>query len=342
MTSALRLEAAKFSTRTVDGLNRPLEGVEVEIECAAPNKATSLKFTSDRDGVVRGTYDAARCNPIVANVNKPGYGAYSTGIRPVYVIPRQFRAHELLRVAKLDGDERLREFRELLAGEFMAERGQFHDSVFRDEALWRPALRAVAREPEVTLRARELLALIGVPEDLQLIVQLPPPPPPPGFEERWRYAVVTALVNPSSEAEWEFLRRCALHEFGDRWVDAGAIQSLQLSGSQRSRQILEEARRKNTVQVTRIARALKYIDSRPAALVGATLESVTGRLPEILKLGTAMGSGAPRFNRAGDKALVDLRFHSGMDRLTYTATLHKIGDVWALRGIRETMQAFAP
>jgi hypothetical protein len=60
-------------------------------------------------------------------------------------------------------------------------------------------------------------------------MQLSRPPESSIFGDRWRYAVATSLVSPDDEDEWSFLRRCALNEFNDRWVDAGAIQTLKLA-----------------------------------------------------------------------------------------------------------------
>jgi hypothetical protein len=61
-----------------------------------------------------------------------------------------------------------------------------------------------------------------------------------------------------------------------------------------------------------------------------------------LAIGPSEGNGAPRYNQAGDKALVDLTFHAGGDRLWYTATFHKVDGVWILRGAHESFQAYAP
>jgi hypothetical protein len=145
------------------------------------------------------------------------------------VLRRNFSAEEVLRVAKLDPNIQQSNLRELLAGRFLGEEAQFRTSIFYYESRFLPSLRALAREPGVTEQARELLCMIGVPDDLRLIMRLPPPPASDGFPERWRYAVAAALVQPDTEAEWIFLRRCALNEFDDHRVDAGAIRALQLS-----------------------------------------------------------------------------------------------------------------
>jgi hypothetical protein len=214
--------------------------------------------------------------------------------------------------------------------------------VFREEARLRPILRLLAVEPEVTLPVRYLLSLFALPEDLALIMTLPPPPSRSGFEERWRYGVATSLVEPTDDSEWSFLRSAALNEFDDRWVDAGAIQSLKLNASDRSSKILEEARDRNSMRVAMIDRALTYIHSSPRPLVGANLSALAERVADALAIGSRQGNDPPRFNLARDKALIDMKFHSGSDFLVYTAAFHRVDGVWRLRGGRETSQAFAP
>ena len=272
------------------------------------------------------------------DVAKQGYDSYSSGFRERYVLERQSNTEEVSRIVKSDGDDQLRGLRELLAGS--AE--QFQDTLFFYEARLRPALRALSGEPKVTTRVRRLLSLIGVSEDLHLIMQLAPPPKAPIFPGRWRYNVAIALVNPDGEDEWSFLRRCAINEFRDGWVDAGAIQALKLTGTSRSREILEEAQQKNQSRARLIGGALDYIKTNPPALTDPDLEILAKRVAVALAIGTSEGNGAPRYNEAGDKALVDLTFHSGDDFLWYTATFHKIDGVWALRGAHESLQAYAP
>ncbi len=280
--------------------------------------------------------------PVEATVEKQGYESYSSGFRSRYVLKRQFSAQEVLRVIKLDGASQERELRELLAGDFQSERNQFTESVFYYEARLRPVLRTLTRDPQVTERARGLLSLVAVPEDLRLVMQLEPPPSSSGFPERWRYAVATALVNPDDEDEWSFLRQCALNEFDDRWVEAGAIQTLKLTGSPRSQRILEEAQQKNQARIRSITSALDYIKSNPTILADTDLDVLASRVAEVIKIGTWEGNGNPRLNEAGDKALVDFTFQTSEDGLVYTATFHRIDGTWTLRGAHETYQAFAP
>jgi hypothetical protein len=162
------------------------------------------------------------------------------------------------------------------------------------------------------------------------------------FKDRWRYWVATFLLNPEGEGEWSFLRRCSLNEFDDRWVAAGAIQSLKLIASARSKEILDEVRAQKGPRSDTVAEALEYVQSNSGLPAGRDLEALAAQVAQIVKVGTWKGNEPPRYSKAANKAFVDLKFHSGLDGLTYTATFHKLGDVWVLRGVRETQQQFAP
>src|SRR5579871_6915906 len=74
------LSGADISVQIVDGLDRPLPGVKIEISCVSDQrKTTPLRFTSDQNGMVHGTYDAAVCKPQSASVEKAGYQSYFSG-----------------------------------------------------------------------------------------------------------------------------------------------------------------------------------------------------------------------------------------------------------------------
>jgi hypothetical protein len=85
-----------------------------------------------------------------------------------------------------------------------------------------------------------------------------------------------------------------------------------------------------------------YIKSNSGVAMGRELKALAAQVAQVVKVGTWKGNGPPRHSKAGDKAFVDFEFHSGMDGLTYTATFHRQGEVWMLRGVRETQQQFAP
>jgi hypothetical protein len=182
--------------------------------------------------------------------------------------------------------------------------------------------------------------LIGDPEDLGAVIRQATPPVPGPVSNRWAYGVVCALLEPRSEREWAFLRRCALNGYGDRWVDAGAIQTLELIATPRSLQILKEAQQRNVYRAGSIARAIDYVQSRPPALKGEKLDELANRVAKGLSIGKFEGKGKARYNESGDKALIDFTYDTGEDRLIYTATFHMVDGFWRLRGIRETLQQF--
>lgn len=186
-------------------------------------------------------------------------------------------ADDLSHVASLNGAAQQKALRALLI-DIPDDPLPFLNSVFYYERRLRLSLRALLHDPQASDGAQYLLALIGVPEDLQIIIQLAPPPRREGFEDRWAYAVACALLAPGSELEWAFLRKAALNEYDDRWVDAGAIQTLKLLASPRSRQLLEETRVQNEYRAKSVARALEYIDSNPPPLVDRNLEELARRV----------------------------------------------------------------
>jgi hypothetical protein len=330
-----------FSIQVVDGLGRMLSGVRVVVDCAS-SKAR-IRTESDEQGIARGTYDAAVCEPESVSVAKEGYEAYSSGFRQRYVVRRELNgAAELARVMKLDEADQLDALREILGSNISTAHQTFADRVFYHEARLRNDLRILAQEPMVAEAARALLSMIAVPEDVLFIMRLPTPSDSVGFEERWRYAVAAALVGSPDPMAESFLRRCALNQYQDRWVDAGAIETLMLTGSARSRTILEEAQRLNSFQASRIARALAYLDGGPPALSGPDLSVIAERVANAIRIGKWQGNGSPRFNEAGDKALVALTFRTESDRYGYEATFHRIEGEWTLRAAQQTYQAFAP
>jgi len=215
------------------------------------------------------------------------------------------------------------------------------DTVFYHEHRLRPSIRALLRDTKCAAGARETLALIGEPDDLELVVRLAPPPHPrPGFENRWAYAVVSALLEPGSESEWSFLRAAALNQFGDRRVDAGAVQTLKLIASQRSTAILEEVRNRNADRARSCSKAIDYILSKPPALIENSLERLAKRVAEVNRIGEWQRNRNTRYNADGDKALVDIVYATSEDIFVHTATFHRIDGLWRLRGVRETLQQF--
>jgi hypothetical protein len=200
-------------------------------------------------------------------------------------------------------------------------------------------LRALVVDPKVGTAAGKLLAFIGVPEDIQVFIDHAPPPKRKLFEDRWAYGVVCALLEPATEKEWAFLRNCAMNKYDDLWVDAGAIRTLKLIASPRSKQVLKEVGAKNKDRADSVERAIKYIESEPASLADEDLVIAGKRVAQAVKIGKWQGNNPPQFNEKKDKALVACSFIAGRDLLIHTATFHKVDGSWRLRGVRETMQA---
>ena len=256
--------------------------------------------------------------------------------------PSQIGDPQVLRVAGLRGLPQQKALRRLMARCVKRDEERFPQAVFYCGDRLRPALRSLVQDPEFGGLAVTLLAFIAVREDLRGIIQSPPQPKQPEFSDRWAYSVACSLLDPSSDEDWSFLRKCALNEFDDAWVDAGAIQTLKLISSPRSRGILEEAQRRNSSRLRSVSQAIEYIESKPAPLVGPNLEALAARVARALSIGEWKGNGKPQCNETADKALVNFTFESGRDRLIYTATFHKSEAIWRLRGVSETAQMLMP
>jgi hypothetical protein len=241
---------------------------------------------------------------------------------------------DVFRIAQLQGREQQIALRGLLA----AHDRERTESVFYYGNRLRPSLRALVQDPEVGEAASWSLAMIAVPEDIKTIIDSPPRAKKAAFASRWAYGVVASSLHPTTDAEWMFVRRCALNEYKDGWVDAGAIQTLKLIASPRSRELLLEVQRANANRVSTATRALNYIDSEPVLLSGPSLQALAESVARALGAATWKGNSNARCNELADKALVDLNFDIGMDRLIYTATFHKTDDLWHLYGVRETLQ----
>ncbi len=130
-----------------------------------------------------------------------------------------------------------------------------------------------------------------------------------------------------------------MNDYDDLWVDAGAIRTLQLIASPRSKQVLEEVARKNQDRADSIKAAIKYIESGPAPLSDEDIVIAGRKLAQAIKIGNWKGNQPPQYNEQNDKALVACEFIAGRDLLVHTATFHKVDGKWRLRGVRETMQA---
>lgn len=197
------------------------------------------------------------------------------------------------------------------------------DAVFKSERRLRPVLRALLKDPQFTGAARYLLAVIAEPKDIERILTLSPPPPDGDDFQYWRYAVATALIQPTTESGWQFLERSARGDYNDGSSADGAIQSLQLNGTARSQSIL---------------RSLRITPGQSPSLTDRNLETAAMNIAMALGPKTWRSNDAPRFNETADKALIDMNFAKSPDRLVYTATFHKVKGFWTLRNVHETLQ----
>lgn len=350
IVTSCSLFAAEFSAKIVDRLGRPLPGATVSVYWLkrlskdTVDSIELLKLNSQANGIVKGNYDEKTVpsgETIWTEVSKDGYEGFSTdGVRSEYVMARMFRLGDVDRIAKLSGDAQTSELRELLSGEVEPEGGKsVEELMFFHEQQFRPALRSLVPDAKVGRGASESLAFIGVPEDLLLVVQHASKSNGESFGNRWAYGVVTSLLEPSSDEEWSFLENCAANDYDDLWVDAGAIETLKLIATPKSAEILKKVLKKNPNRSRSIQSALDYISSNPPTLADRDLNEAGKKVAQAIKMGDWQGNKKPRFNKSGDKALVDCEFIAGRDLLIHTATFHKVGNVWKLRGVRETLQA---
>ena len=344
------LWAVEITTTFVDGLGRPLRGVAVEVKY--PKKGPDeklkevewLKTTSDQDGKITITYDETLVptnETVWISIRKPHYSGFSTDLlKPQYILKRQFSAEDIHRVARLSGENQKAELREILVGEFQQETEQqnLRELIFFYGREFRPVLRELVEDTNPGKEACSLLAFIGMPEDIKFILNHAPAPKRKLYEDRWAYQVVCALLQPETPEEWDFLRRCAADEYYDRWVDAGAIRTLRLIGSAQCADVIKEAAKQNTGRKESFAHALASINKGPISLEAADVQQAGNKVAQAVKMGDWQFNTEPRYNKEKDMALVDCKFIAGRDLLIETATFHKVGEIWKLRGIRETMQ----
>src|SRR5208283_1259959 len=152
----------------------------------------------------------------------------------------------------------------------------------------------------------ELLAYIGDPNDVRLMLGESHTPNGDPAVNRWAYAMASALLSPSHDNEWDFLEACAADTFGDHWVDQAGMRSLRLIASPRSVKILNEIRPLNMYRTNEIDSALAYIASNPKPLSDHSLTTAAEKTAQALGNGFWMGNEQPRYNEKRDKAHVDM------------------------------------
>ena len=230
--------------------------------------------------------------------------------------------------------------REILAGEGGETEGRELLDMFMQHAeKLRPAALALAGDASVRDRATALIAALALPEDMAQIAADIPPPASEFLGNRWLYDVVTGLIEPTTDSEWNLLRDAGAGNYDHGWVDAGAILALRLNASPRAHSLLEETARTNTERRHTIDRALAYIDGGAGAVARSDLVAAAGAAAVATGLPGWQFNAEPRYTGDRSAALVDIRYIVGRDILVYTATFHQADGMWRLRAMRETMQA---
>jgi hypothetical protein len=252
---------------------------------------------------------------------------------------KKYTAADVTRIAQLSSSIQAQEMKDLLAADHSNIEPSLRELVFMNAARLRPVLRTLLTDQQVALEAASLLSFIGIPEDVRFVVHNAPKPETDELDTEFAYYyIVTALLDPQTEEEWNFLKKCAGNEFDYRWAVSGAIQTLQLIANQRSVAILKELQNKNVEDDDSVLRALGYINSKPSALSDKNVIMAAKKVAEAIKIGNWEGNGKPRYNHDGDMALVDCIFVTGRCASYYTATFQSKGGIWILRGVRETIQ----
>jgi hypothetical protein len=198
----LQLSATEFSAKIADGLGRPIPGVEFNLGFPKHGAGTKdLVLFSDENGFVHGAYhqNSFSAHDLSVFLTKEGYEGYSTGLKNEYVLKRVFHPKDIHRVGCLRGRIQREKLKEILAGEFesKSEDDGLDDIILFNESQLRKALQSCLKNEKTFPEAARLLALIGYPEDLRLILRHAPGPRHHGFENRWAYSVVSTLPDIS-------------------------------------------------------------------------------------------------------------------------------------------------
>jgi hypothetical protein len=138
------------------------------------------------------------------------------------------------------------------------------------------------------------------------------------------------------------LKRCAQDEFRDHWVDVAAIRTLRLNGTTRAGDVLKDVRKQNSSRTNDVEGVIAYIQSKPAPLEDKDVGMAGKKVAQALGLENWRGNQPARYNDERDMALVECEFLTGRQLVVYTATFQKAGDLWKLRGVRDTRQAVLP
>ena len=359
-------EWSEFSVQVSDGLGNPLAKVAVDVFIPAMDtngeetNITIGRALSGEDGIARGVYAKgllASNQTCLVTLSKSGYTTVTASRQVNYMLKRIFHSNDVARIAKLEFSDQNEQLTQLLAGEMDSPKTSMADAIFaHDSDLYPPLKRLInsriwlrdgtqteaPTDPYVGRQAEELLATIGNPADIRLMLGDSHTPNGDPAVNRWADALVSALLAPTSDLEWTFLASCANDDFQDHWVDLSGIRSLRLIASPQSLALLKAARAANPARSNEIASAIAYIATRPAPLQDRNLVAAAEKSARALD-GSWLGNERPRYNQKGDKALVDLNFISGGTHyVVFTATFHQDAGLWKLRGVRVTKDTLLP
>lgn len=352
-----RLSAAEVDVRIVDGLGRPVEGVDFNLHLLRDNSVMAggtqrielFRGRSDADGRIRGSYDDGLKLPgdsDWAELEKDGYSGYADSEPKSSYVLNQEAQSGFSDLAMLPDGERTAALRELLASEPDESMDDDEDAAFMHASALRPALRELIDDAIVGRSAIMLLADIGDASDIEYILAHQPKIVPDNddyeyWENRWAYMVATSAVNMDGDAVWTFLESAAAGDFFDGWVDAGAAFTLWLSDPVRARPALERAATRNTDRREWLLDLASRVGSVPAKALAADDPAIAAaELGPAFPVGRFTGAGAARLNTQGNAARIALSYRNGRDALIYTASYQRDAlGIWRLRGVRETQQA---
>jgi hypothetical protein len=178
----LELRGAEIKTTVVDALGGPLQGASIELRLTAKGadgKITNvhyLKLTTDRSGRAEGTYDEKVTTLDDVRVSLAGYTGYTTGLRPQYVLKKEFNAKDVRRAARLKGERQSAELMKLLSGDYqpISTYEGLDDLFFVHYPDIRSSLLELLTDPKVGTRAAGILRFIGNPDDLSVLAKNPP------------------------------------------------------------------------------------------------------------------------------------------------------------------------
>ncbi len=225
--------------------------------------------------------------------------------------------------------------------------GSLARALFKMDHAFRPVLRELALDPAFQTEGDSPAGDSRFTrKDLQWLTEEMPTPTKKMLDDLWADDVAAAILEPLTERQWSFLKKCASGDYdtdnvGD--VAASAIETLKLIASLRSQRILEELRPMDEALASFISEAIRYVKSRPEPLSDRNLVDLGKRVALAVKFDTEWKRNTPpEFNKSPDKALIDLDFADELQKTTHTATFQKVNELWKFRGMHMSRATFSP